>query len=276
MTKRSVLVFVVVIGCCSILLAGREWSLLPDGHTHIHFFDVGQGDSTLIKTPTGRTVVIDGGPDWSTLESLGSTLPFFQRRIDVLVLSHANLDHLASFPELLMRYRVGQLLVSVDTVSAPWFQKIIDATKHAHTELRVMRAGDSISLDTELTMDILWPAKKINPALLKELNNTSLVLRIDDRHHSALFTGDMESLVEEVMLRAKIPLESEILKVAHHGSKTSSTEAFLRAVRPKIAVISVGKDNSYGHPNADVIKRLESVGATVRRTDQEGGIDVTW
>lgn len=274
--KRSILIVVAIIGCVSIVLGAREWSLLPDHRTHIHFFDVGQGDSALIETPSGKTILIDGGPDWSALEAIGRTLPFFDRSIDVLILTHANLDHLASFPEVLHRYHVGRIFVSVDMVDSPWFRKIIDATKRSGTDVRVVRAGDSIVLERDLVMDILWPAKKIDPALLKELNNTSLVLRIHDNHHSVLFTGDSESLVEDVLLKARIPLESEILKVAHHGSKTSSTDAFLKAVNPKIAVISVGRDNSYGHPNADVIKRLEAVGATVRRTDEGGEVDVEW
>ena len=274
--KRSILLFLATIGCVSITLGLREWTLQPDGHTHLSFYDVGQGDSTLIKTPSGRTILIDGGPDWSTLEAIGRTLPFFDRRIDVLILSHANLDHLASFPEILKRYRVKQLLVSIDTIDSPWFQNIVDASRRANTELRVVRAGDTMTLDGELSADVLWPPTKLDPSLQKELNNTSLVLRVHDARHSALFTGDTESFVEDVLLRATVPLQSEILKVAHHGSKTSSTDTFLRAVRPKIAVISVGSDNTYGHPNTDVIKRLEAVGATVRRTDEEGEIDMTW
>lgn len=274
--KRSILIFVAIIGCLSITLGVREWRLQPDGHTHISFFDVGQGDSALIKTPSGRTILIDGGPDWSTLEAVGGTLPFFSRHIDVLILSHANLDHLASFPEILKRYRVQQLLVSIATIDSPWFRKMIDATKSANTELRVIRAGDTMTLDRKLSVDVLWPPEKLDPSLVKELNNTSLVLRVHDERRSALFTGDIESIVEDVLLRAKVPLRSDILKVAHHGSKTSSTEAFLSAVKPMIAVISVGRDNTYGHPHADVIKRLEEGGTSVRRTDEEGEITITW
>lgn len=274
--KRSLLVLVLAFVMLTIVLGVREWRLQPDHRTHISFLDVGQGDSALIVTPSGRTVIIDGGPDWSTLEGIGSSLPFFHRTIDVLILSHANLDHFASFPEILTRYRVTTLYVSIDTVQSPWFLKILHSAEQSHTTVKTIRHGDTIALDTDCMIDVLWPPKRIDPSLVKELNNTSLVLRLHDKQQSALFTGDMESIVEEALLRAGIPLQSDILKVAHHGSKTSSTDAFLRAVHPKIAVISVGKDNTYGHPNADVIRRLTAVGAEVRRTDEEGEVDVKW
>lgn len=124
-------------------------------------------------------------------------------------------------------------------------------------------------------MDVLWPPKKMPKGFAKNENNTSIVLLLRYGHHRALFTGDIEKPTEETLVRAQADLKADILKVAHHGSRTSSTESFLRAVRPSLAVISVG-ENSYGHPREEVVSRLLHMNIDVRRTDREGTIEVIW
>lgn len=264
----SALLFILVFGV-------REWNLWPDGTTHIVVFSVGQGDSTLITTATGKRILIDGGPDWSTLQKLGAHMPFFDRSIDLLVLSHSNLDHFASFPEVLRRYDVGAIAISDIAVKSPWFQKIIETAKNTGTIIRPLRAGQTVVLDTHLSMRVLWPPSPIPTSYANELNNTSLVFRLESPKNSMLFTGDIEERVETTLVLAKTDLASQTLKVPHHGSRTSSSTGFLLAVSPKLAIISSGK-NSYGHPHSGVLARYEKLGIRTKRTDTEGDIEIVW
>ncbi len=258
------------------MLISHEWTRAPDQKLHLRFLDVGQGDSAMITTPEGKIILIDGGPDWSTLEELGKCMPFFQRHIDLLVLSHPNLDHLLSFPEILKRYSVGGIALSGAENSLPRYQKIFDLAAQNHVPILTVFAGQTVKIESGVTLDVLWPPKIIPRNFSKNDNNESVVLMLRDGEHSALFTGDMERPVEETLVRARAPLGAEILKVPHHGSRTSSSTGFLLAVRPALAIISVGANNSYGHPRPEIVKRLESVGAKVLRTDQEGTIGVIW
>ncbi len=255
--------------------AFREWKLGADGNLHIQFLAVGQGDSALMTGPKGTTVLIDGGPDWSTLEALGQYLPFLKRRIDLLVLSHPNLDHLLSFPEVLKRYSVGGIVMSGVESSLPRYRKIFDLASMHSIPIITVSAGQSIEIEEGVTMDILWPPKKMPKGFTNNENNASIVLMLRYGDRRALFTGDIEKPTEETLVRAHADLKADILKIAHHGSRTSSTEPFLRAVRPSIAVISVG-ENSYGHPREEVISRLLRMNTDVRRTDREGTIEVIW
>lgn len=269
---RLILISSIIV----LFLAAREWSLAPDGKTRISFLDVGQGDSTIIRSPEGKIIVLDGGPDWSTLEGLGKRHSFFRRKIDALVFTHANLDHYASFPELLQRYTVGKLFISNVALQAPWALRIVEAAQRQGTQIVPLHAGMTVNIGDSLRMEVLWPPMKLPKTFATDSNNTSLVLRVRDASHAALFTGDIESIVEETLVASRTNLRSEVLKVPHHGSKTSSTIAFIRSVQPSLAIVSVGSRNTYGHPNASVIERYKAIGATVRRTDQEGDIEVVW
>ncbi len=258
------------------LLGAREWTLKPDGHLHIRFLNVGQGDSTLITTPSGRTIVIDGGPDWSTLEGLGTYMPFFDRHLDLLMLSHPNLDHLLSFPEILKRYSVGALAMTEVPDHLAQYEEMFALAKEKNIPILKMFASRTIDLGDGAMLTILWPPETMPKGFTKELNDTSVVARLEYAGHRALFTGDLERPAEETLVRAHADLKADILKVGHHGSKTSTSTGFLLAVHPSLAVISVGKDNTFGHPNRGIIDRLIKAGATVRRTDEGGTVEITW
>ncbi len=270
---RWVLVLVFVL--LSFGLTIREWTLLPDGKMHLRFLSVGQGDSALLRTPEGKTILIDGGPDWSTLEDLGEYLPFLHRRIDLLVLSHPNLDHLLSFPEILKRYKVGGIVMSGTENALPRYRQIFNLAAEHSVPILVVAAGQSIEVEDNVTMEILWPPKTMPKGFTKNSNDASLVFMLRYRNHRALFTGDIEKPTEETLVRAHADLKADILKIAHHGSKTSSTDAFLQAVSPSLAVLSVGK-NSYGHPRPEILEKLKSMEVETRRTDLEGTIEVLW
>ncbi len=273
--KRKVAIAVGMFAVVVMFCGAREWALRPDGKMHVAFLDVGQGDSALVTFRDGTRMLIDGGPDWSTLEALGKRLPFFDRTIDILLLSHPNTDHMTSFPEVLRRYRVTTLMTAGTPFDSGLYRAVLSGAALHGIPLTRVKAGDSIQIDSaELT--ILWPPVPRLRGMDRSENNDSVILRLEESGKRILFTGDEEVVVEKTLLAARADLKADILKVAHHGSKSSSSTGFLLAVGPKIAVISVGRNNAYHHPSTAVVRRLEALGATVHRTDQEGTIDIVW
>ncbi|MBI5156217.1 MBL fold metallo-hydrolase [Candidatus Peregrinibacteria bacterium] len=250
----------------TLLLATREVSLHAHGKTVIHFFDVGQGDSTLIVSPSGKQILIDGGPDFSALEGLGRAMPFFDRTIDLLVLSHPQTDHILAFPEILRRYNVSAVLMTGIAYNLPRYEKFLTLLRGQKIPVIIANPAKDIDAGDGLVLDIVWPPPVLFGEKIKEVNNSSIVLRVLYGNHSALFTGDMETSEENEVLRSGADLRADIIKVPHHGSKTSSSTGFLLVVRPQLAVISVGKENTYGHPNKGIVDRYARFGIPVRTT----------
>ncbi len=257
------------------LLAARERTLLPDGRMQAVFLDVGQGDSALLTFPDGTRMLIDGGPDWTTLEALGSRLPFFDRSVDVVLLSHPNSDHMVSLPEVLRRYRVRTLITAGTPFDSGLYHALLSGALLRGVKLTAVEADSTIRI-ADAVLTVLWPPVPRPHGMNKDVNNDSIVLRLEQGGKRILFTGDEESIVEKTLLAAGVDLRADILKIAHHGSVTSSSTGFLLAVHPKTAVISVGKKNPYGHPNPVILRRLQSLGIDVLRTDEEGDIVFVW
>jgi len=273
--KQALLRVAIGILVVGTLLGVREWSLRPDGDMHIVFFDIGQGDSELVTFRDGTRMLIDGGPDWTTLEKLGERLPFFDRSIDIVVLSHPHVDHLMSLPEVIRRYRVKSLIVSDTDDQLGPYRAMLSGSELRGTKILELRAGAVLTV-ASATLRLIWPPRVRPPGMTKDANNNSLTLMMEEGGKRILFPGDLESIAERTLVAAKADLDADILKAPHHGSNGSSTTGFLLAVSPELAVISSGKGNTYGHPGRAAIRRLEAVGAEVRRTDLEGDIEVVW
>jgi competence protein ComEC len=255
--------------------AVHERGAVPDGHLHAYFLDVGQGDAALLVTPSGKQVLIDGGPDESALAALPRHMPFFDQSIDLLVLSHPHLDHLFSFPDILRRYRVGAILCVCQAYPSARYREMLDVAAAVHVPIRHPDPAQDIDLGDSVTLDVVWPGP-LTPVQAKDANNTSVVLRALYKGHAILFSGDMERKEEDAILRSGADVHADILKVPHHGSRTSSSTGMLLAVHPSLAVISAGKDNTYGHPNPDVVERYRNLGIPVKLTSRDGEIAVTW
>lgn len=247
----------------------------PDGRLHLYFLDVGQGDGVLVQTPSGRQVLIDGGASPQALfAELGAAMPFWDRSLDLLLLTHPDGDHMAAQTELPRRFSVGQAVaarhVVADKAAAPWR----DALAAAGIPLGVQGRGGWIDLGDGVALWVLWPDDA--PASGKQADTTdndgSLVVRLVYGDFSALLTGDAGSAVEAALLAQGAPLPATVLKVAHHGSQGSTTPAFVRAVNPALAVIQVGLDNDYGHPHTETLAALG--GRTVLRTDEQGRVHI--
>jgi competence protein ComEC len=247
------------------------WAALdsPDGRLKVTVLDVGQGDAILIETPEGHHLLIDGGADGRLLmEALGAELPFWERSLDLVALTHPQEDHIAGLVTALERYEVGQVLAtSRESESATYGEWQAQIARLGVEQIEA-RAGMSIALGQGATLRVLAPGASV--ARAPNANDSSLVLRLEYGNASFLLTGDIEAAGEEALLRSDAGLASTVLKVPHHGSRTSTTPAFLREVQPAVAVISVGEANPYGHPSPTVLDRLSET--LVLRTDGHGAV----
>jgi competence protein ComEC len=266
MRRETLITAIFTFG--AFLVLAREtaaWTAPPT----LWMFDVGQGDGLLVSAG-GTQILVDGGPDGSILSHLGSAMPFFDRDLDLLVLSHPHMDHLQSFPELLRRYHVRTVLMTGVDYANPRYEEFLTLLAGERTRLFVADPEEDLTVGP-FDIDVLWPPPRSFGAPMKNVNDDSVALRVTaPGGKTILFTGDMEEGEEKEILRAGIDVRADILKVAHHGSRTSSSTGFLLAVKPSLAIASVAKDNSYGLPDEDVIARYAALGIPLRMTMNEG------
>lgn len=245
----------LVLGCGWVSLYGWPASI-PAESASISFLNVGQGDSILIQTPT-TNVLIDGGPDDVVLDELDRVLPVFSRHLNLVMASHSDADHIGGFPSVLARY-------TYDVFAGTGIPKKSAIRNELNTMIASstvwnLEAGDRIVLDpyNEIFLDVLWPPANAITATEADGNEMSLVTRLQYSSSSALLTGDVGIPTEKELIRCfGTELFSTILKVGHHGSDSSTSQEFVSAVAPKVAVISAGTGNSYGHPHQSVIETL--------------------
>ncbi len=237
----------------------------------VTFIDVGQGDSTLIRTPEGKTILIDGGPDPDLLVNrLGGMLPFWQRKIDLVVLTHPQRDHLAGLLGAVKRYDVGHVIEGIAETQIKEYSEWRRIMADRGVPATRVNAGAVMLLDSDLKIDVMYPKASSYQGYQGDINNLSLVLRLVAPDASFLLTGDIEALAENELVHGSETLTSSVLKVAHHGSGTSSTKEFLDEVSPQAAVISVGANNSFGHPHPEVLERLGKI--RTFRLDKDGSV----
>ena len=264
---------IVICGIALFALHIMLWSQIlfqksGDKDLRVYFLNVGQGDATLALLPHGVKLLIDGGPpNGRLLRELEKILPATDRYIDLMMMSHPQLDHFGGFVELLRRYRVGALLTTGRAGEVSAFYDLEKAIAENNVRVIHVARGDTLRYG-ESVGEIMNP----NETFLKSkaLNDTSLVMKLTSAHTTALFTADIGANIEN-MLRAVGFVD--ILKVPHHGSRFSSSASFLNAISPKVAVIEVGK-NSYGHPTSQALERIEESGAKIYRTDKDGTVEI--
>ncbi|MDA1208961.1 MAG: MBL fold metallo-hydrolase [bacterium] len=270
---RLIIGYVFIALAVSSLLY-TEYQKQPDGKLHAYFLDVGQGDATLLVSPSGKQVLIDGGPNLDTLEYLGEHMPFFDRTIELLVLTHPDADHLTALPEILQRYNVQQVLISGVQGLSGRYQAFLDEVAQQQIPVMLADPEKDIDLGDGIILDVIWPPTGLLGKEVANKNDTSVVIRVLGGEQSILLTGDIEKDAEAAILSMQTDIRSDILKAAHHGSKTSSTQAFLEAVDPDTVIISAGRDNRFGHPHLSVLERFEELGYVIRHTANEGVIAV--
>jgi competence protein ComEC len=259
--------------CCALVWIAAVTT--PDGRLHVFFLDVGQGDAILIQK--GHTqVLVDGGPDPDDiLVELGDRLPFWDRDVELAVLTHPDADHITGMVEVLRVCSVDQALTSGqdgDSATYAEWERLIENRDIPQT---VACAGQTITLGDDLRLQVLHPDEPLMSGTYSDVNNNSVVLRLEYGDFSLILTGDIFEEAERDLVEARWGLRSTVLKGAHHGSDTSNCAEFLDAVSPQMAVISVGSDNDFGHPSPDVVARLEEVtGSGVLSTADRGTIEL--
>lgn len=234
------------------------------------FLDVGQGDSILIQKGT-KQILIDGGPSGKTeLVELGKYLPYFDREIEVVIATHPDRDHIGGLVDVARNFKIGKVIATGAEKETAVFKEWKDILEYNRIETLEALRGDEITFG-DAKMQIIFPGSSVD-SLAGDANNKSVVARLDFGGSSFLFTGDIESPAEKEILASGENVDVNFLKVAHHGSKYSSSEAFLDAASPETAIISVGANNSYGHPTEVVLEALQKRNINILRTDENGDI----
>ena len=235
------------------------------------FFNVGQGDSALINLLGDNEILIDGGPDNTVLYKLGKYLPIYNRDIELMILTHPHADHVTGLVSVLKKYKVERVMYTGVEYESEIYGEFLESVKGDRVS-RVDRV-DKVILGENIFLEVIYPKDIEDIENIEDVNDTSIVFKLDTSDKDFLFTGDISVEVEKYILENinNLEIKTDVLKVAHQGAETSSSQEFLEIVDPEAAVISVGK-NSFGHPSLRVIKRLERLGVEVYRTDVEGDV----
>lgn len=269
MNKSLVTLFILSV--LNILAFSSVLFLFSSAHLEVSFFDVGQGDSIFIETPAKHQILIDGGPGYSkVLEGLSSEMPFWDKEIDLIILSHPESDHMTGLFSVLENYKVDNILWTGIEKEGEKFETWKRMIGEEGANIYYANKGDVITMG-DVALEILSPEESLKGKEFKESNDTAVVSKLNYKNSSFLFTGDISSKVEKKLIDDDI--NSDVLKVAHHGSKYSSSQDFLKTVSPLIAVIQVGK-NSYGHPTEEVLTRISNSGIKILRNDTNGNIKI--
>lgn len=251
------------------------WQKL-NGRLVLHFLDVGQGDSILINTSEGHLVLIDSGPNVSTVDALGKALGYGRKYIDLFVLTHPDRDHFGGALDVMKYYDFGAVMLTGISNPDPVYEAFLAEVHRHNIPIIFPHADEDWQIGTNTYLDILYPlpSHTLIGQKTTNKNNTSIVMRLIHKGVPvALLTGDAETPQETELLLAGYDLHASVLKLGHHGAKTSSSPAFLQAAGSGMAVVSAGKDNPYNHPHPEVLERLS---VPVRRTDIEGTVKLVW
>ncbi len=261
--NKAILIILIISSILLFTLFKQENNLI------VHFLDIGQGDCILIRTPAGQNILIDGGADNKPLSEIAKVLPWWDRTIDYIVITHYHADHMMALIELLNKYKVKQILVTDhqpdDLLYRTWSEKLAEY----NLEATVVQAGQTFIIEDNLSWQII-----IADGYHKDYNDNSIVIRLSFKDIDYLFTGDLPTVQEKRILNTNLVLESEILKVAHHGSKYSSSQAWLQAINPELCVIQSGEDNKFGHPHQEAVDRFKGIDCQIKDNQVDSTIIV--
>jgi len=231
---------------------------MPDGKLHVSVLDVGQGDAILIQTPNSQNILIDGGPSPLAINlELSKKLPFWDRSIDLIVLTQPQADHITGLIETVQRYNVKQIIAPGVTSDSVTYNHWLKLVNDKEIEYKTAHAAQELALGNGIKIEVLHPPPTLLQGTSDDIDNNGLVLRLTWSDISFLFTGDINKEAELHLISHRANLKSTVLKVAHHGSKTSTSSQFLAVVDPKAAVISAGEDNRFGHPHPEIVSKLK-------------------
>lgn len=256
------------------------WSMLlgiayyKSGNTllRVYFLDIDQGDATLIVSPENQKILIDGGPHSNVLSRLGEILPFYDKEIDLVILTHPHADHLDGLVEILKRYNVKNVLLAPVFYKTAAYLEFLETIHKKKINFISAENKTDFRFGENLKIDIIFPLQKTEFMEFKNLNNASVCLKLSFGDNTFLFTGDAEENVETILLKSKQDLKADIFQAGHHGSNTSNTSNFLKSINPRLVVISSGKENKFNHPAPETLQKLSKLKINVLNTQIDGTV----
>ena len=272
--KYRLIFFIILFLSTSIVLfflfKDNSLSTAKEKYLTVVFLDVGQGDSIFIETPDGVQMLIDGGPDNSVLRSLAKQMPVGDRDLDVVLATHSDKDHVGGLVDVLSRYEVEHVVTTNNKNDTTVAEAFVTQSLQENSANHTANFGQQLALGASTSLLILSPAGDVTGW---ESNTASIVAQLRYGDIEFMLTGDVPSSIEGYLVGTQGKnLASEVLKLGHHGSRTSSSGEFLDAVQPKYAIVSAGKDNSYGHPHREVVERVQTRNVKMLNTAEEGSI----
>ncbi|NHN30343.1 ComEC/Rec2 family competence protein [Paenibacillus agricola] len=291
MLKTSYRWLMGIIGLALVILVGYVWlvtvdetettsgvatvseteatntNLQPDGKLRVIFLDVGQGGSQLLISPSGKTMLIDAGNNDKEQVMVDYLKKYHIERLDLIVGTHPDADHIGGLDKVIDYASVGKIYMPKVSSTTKTFESVLESVKNKSLQVQTAKAGLSLEWDKSVKLEMIAPVETYG-----DPNNMSAVIKVTFGSTSFLLTGDAEAASEKDMLKSGVDLSATVLGVGHHGSKSSTSLAFLKQVNPKYAVIQSGKDNNYGHPEKTILSRLTKAGAEVFRNDLQGTV----
>lgn len=258
--SKKIIIFIFLL----ILYLALNVFLLQK-NLEVFFLNVGQGDAILLSLPQGTQILVDGGPDNLLLHRLGEVLPWWETKIDYLLISHYHADHIMGFIELVNKYEVGQVLTTAHQPNDFLYSVLMQKLKTKNIPIVFLVTGQELNFGENCILQVLSADKNY-----EDYNDNSLVLRLSYLDTALLLTGDMTTISEDNLLKQNFKIQADLLKVAHHGSRYSSGQKFLAAVDPKFCIISVGKDNDFQHPHQEALQRLSQAYCQIYLTKDFG------
>ncbi len=272
--KNQITLSISLAIALAVFFFGQQYSkanISAGKDLRVWFFDVGQGDGIFLRTTEGVDILIDGGPGSTVIERLAEVLPAWDKQIDYVFLTHPHADHLEGLIQVLQRYEVKNFVESGFVAKSAGYEKLEQEATSGGEKKIIAKAGDSFDFGSGVKAKVFWPEQKALSSAT-DTNDSSIVMKLSYGEIDFLLTGDATETVEKGLLQ--YDLDSEFLKVAHHGSRYASGTAFLQKARPLVSFISVGRGNTYGHPTEETLSRLLMAGSRVLRTDIAGTIEV--
>ena len=269
-TKKPAFKLILGIIIIAVIYFANYNPELPvaDNNLVVRFVDVGQGDCEIVQFPDGRNIIIDGGTNETSSELVNAIKSYGIKRFDYVVATHPHEDHIGGLDDVIESFEIGNVYLPDTSSSSMSFKNLLESISQSGAKVNRAYAGVTMIDETDIRAEFLAPVNNY----YEDENNYSSVLKLTYKGFSFLFTGDAETISEYDMIENGAYLKSDVLKVGHHGSTTSTSNQFLRAVNPAVAVISVGRDNSYGHPHREILERLSDL--KLYRTDLNGTVTI--
>jgi len=263
MKKKTIILFLII---ANIFFWSVIFSFSQAHWLEVCFLDIGMGDSMFIETDFGHQILIDGGPNDRVIKKLEERMPFWDRTIDLIVLTHPDKDHMFGLIEILKRYKVENILwtgIQTDTLLGNEWEEAIEKEG---AKIYIADNKLEVRISQNEYFDIIYPFESLEHRVVNNKNNSSIVMLLNSNEHKILFTGDAEKKVEQWLVNKGLDLKAQILKVSHHGSKTGSCLEFLEAVQPDTAIICASENNQYGFPHEETLANLNESGITILQT----------